>query len=96
MKLISIAAILVSILTLCVAVFLLCSASSVAPSLSSAHLRDMPQQRLERLIKAGDVESLRTDFDRLVKAVNEGLDATENLMINLRTLSFFTLLSVCF
>ena len=93
MKRISIVAILVSVLTVGVAAFLFCSALLFAPRISSARLMNVPQERLERLVRAGDIEALRTDFDRVVRAVNAGLVATDNLMTNLMTLSILTLVS---
>lgn len=95
MKLLSFIAASISALTACLAAFLLCASNLYVSRLTKLHFEDMPQTRVERLVKAGDVDGLRADFDRALTACNASFDATANVATNLRTLSFFTLLSVC-
>jgi len=94
MKMLSLAAAAVGVVTACLAGFFFSVTVIYSSQVATLHLSDMPQTRLERLVKTGDVDGLRADFDRVVKTSNASIAAASNLMVNLRTLSFFTLLSL--
>ena len=78
-------AVAVGVLTACLAGFFLAVSVMYSSRVAKLHLSDMPQTRLERLVKTGYVDGLRADFDRVVATTNASMATTDNRMVNMRT-----------